>query len=77
MVGTTSIDQSTAGPGESGRMDRILEAGFKQPAAENVLIQSRSARAGTPAFDAAIADVVAGVSKVVGRRRTSAPRARR
>ena len=32
-------------------MDRILDAGFKQPAAENVLIQSRSARAGTPAFD--------------------------
>ena len=28
-------------------MDRILEAGFEQPAAENVLIQSRSARVGT------------------------------
>ena len=39
MVGTRNID-NTAGPGESGRMDRILEAGFKQPAAEHVLIQS-------------------------------------
>ncbi len=64
MVGTKSIDPSTAGPGESGRMDRILEAGFKPQAAENVLIQSRSARVGTAAFDAAIADVVARVSKV-------------
>jgi uncharacterized membrane protein YdfJ with MMPL/SSD domain len=64
MVGTTSIDQSTAGPGESGRMNRILDAGFKPQAAENVLVQSRSARVGTAAFDAAIADVVARVSKV-------------
>ena len=31
-----------AGPGESGRMDRILDAGFKQPADESVLIQSTS-----------------------------------
>ena len=58
MVGTRNID-STDGPGESGRMNRILDAGFKQPAAEHVLIQSRSARVGNPAFDAAIADVVA------------------
>ena len=63
MVGTRNIDNA-AGPGESGRMDRILEAGFKQPAAEHVLIQSRSARVGTTAFDAAIADVVARVSKI-------------
>ena len=63
MVGTRTIDNA-AGPGESGRMDRILEAGFEQPAAEHVLIQSRSARAGTPAFDAAVADVVAGISKL-------------
>jgi uncharacterized membrane protein YdfJ with MMPL/SSD domain len=63
MVGTRNIDNA-AGPGESGRMDRILEAGFEQPAAEHVLIQSRSARAGTPAFDAAVADVVARMSKV-------------
>jgi len=62
-VGTRNIDNA-AGPGESGRMDRILEAGFKQPAAERVLIQSRSARAGTPAFDAAVADVVARISKL-------------
>jgi len=63
LVGTKTIDETT-GPGESGRMDRILEAGFKQPAAENVLIQNRSARVGTAAFDAVITDVVARVSKI-------------
>ncbi len=63
QIGVKKIDPNTAGPGESGRMDRILNAGFKLPANESVLIQSSSARAGTPAFDAAVKDVVAGVSK--------------
>ena len=63
MVGTRNID-NTAGPGESGRMNRILDAGFKQPASEQVLIHSRTARAGTPAFDSAVADVVARISKI-------------
>ena len=48
MVGTKTIDPNTSGPGESGRMDRILEAGFKQPAGESVLIQSRSLRRPIP-----------------------------
>ncbi|HEY7707439.1 MAG TPA: MMPL family transporter [Gaiellaceae bacterium] len=61
-VGTKTIDPNTAGPGESGRMDRILDAGFKQPAAESVLIQSDTLGTGDPAFKAAIEDVVAGVS---------------
>ena len=51
MVGTKTIDPNTPGPGESGRMDRILDAGFKQPASESVLIQSALARGPTdPAF---------------------------
>jgi RND superfamily putative drug exporter len=62
-VGTKAVDPYTAGPGESGRMDRILNDGFKQPAAEKVVIQSRSLRAGDPAFDAAVNDVIARVSK--------------
>ena len=64
QVGTKTIDPNTSGPGESGRMDRILDAGFKPPAAESVLIQSRSLRAGDPAFKAAIDDVVTRVSDV-------------
>jgi RND superfamily putative drug exporter len=62
MVGTTTIDTSKPGPGESGRMDAILDAGFKQPAGESVLIQSEKLRIGNPAFDAAVEDVIARVS---------------
>jgi RND superfamily putative drug exporter len=72
MVGTRNIDNAS-GPGESGRIDRILEAGFKQPAAENVLVQGRSAHVGSAAFDAAIADVVARVSKVTDVRNIRSP----
>src|SRR3954467_14980838 len=64
QVGTKQADPNRAGPGESGRMDRILDAGFKVPASESVLIQSGSTRAGTPAFDAAVKDVVARLATV-------------
>jgi RND superfamily putative drug exporter len=63
-IGVNNIDPNAPGPGESGRMDRILDDGFKQPADESVLIRSRSATAGTPAFQAAVTDVVARVSRV-------------
>src|SRR5215510_11116029 len=64
MVGVKNPDPNTAGPGESGRMDRILDKGFKPNAAESVLIQSRTARIGTPAFDPTVRDVVSRVSTV-------------
>ena len=63
LVGTKNVD-SNAGPGESGRMQKILDAGFKQPAGESVLIESRSARVGDAAFTAAINDVIGAVSKL-------------
>src|SRR5512146_192754 len=62
-VGTKQLDSET-GPGESGRMQKILDAGFRQPAGESVLIESTSARVGDPAFTAAVSDVVARVGKV-------------
>jgi predicted RND superfamily exporter protein/pimeloyl-ACP methyl ester carboxylesterase len=64
MVGTKQVDQNAAGPGESGRMQKILDQNFKQPVGENVLIQSNSSQVGDPAFNAAISDVIAGVSNV-------------
>ena len=64
LVGTRNVDQNAAGPGESGRMNRILDAGFEQPAGESVLVQSRSHRVGDPAFRAAVAAVIARVSKI-------------
>jgi uncharacterized membrane protein YdfJ with MMPL/SSD domain len=63
-VGTNMIDANAPGPGESGRMDRILDAGFQQPAGESVLVQSRSLQTSDPAFEAAIADVVRRVSNL-------------
>src|SRR5687768_311968 len=64
MAGTKTIDPNTAGPRESGRMDRILDAGFKRPAAESVLIQSRTLSTTDAAFTAAVGDVVARLSKL-------------
>ena len=63
-VGIKTIDPATSGPGESGRADRILEAGFRQPAGERVLLESDSLRVGDPAFRAGISDVVAALSKL-------------
>jgi uncharacterized membrane protein YdfJ with MMPL/SSD domain len=63
-VGTKQLDPSTSSPGESGRMDRILDDGFKQPAQETVLIQSRKLEADAPAFRAGIQEVVDRVSAV-------------
>jgi uncharacterized membrane protein YdfJ with MMPL/SSD domain len=72
-VGTKNVDPNTAGPGQSGRMDRILDAGFKLPANESVLIQSGSVRAGAPTFDSAVEDVVARVSKVAAVQNVRSP----
>jgi RND superfamily putative drug exporter len=63
-VGVKDIDPATSSPGQSGRMDRILNDGFKQPAGESVLIRSRSLNVGDPAFTVAVDDVVARVSKL-------------
>ena len=54
----------TSGPGESGRADTILYNDFKQPAGEEVLIQSRSLTTTDPAFKTAVQAVIAGVSKL-------------
>src|SRR5580765_2432376 len=74
QIGTKQIDPNTKGPGESGRMDKILDAGFKQPAGESVLIQNRSLEAGTPAFAAAVEDVVARLSKAAVVRNVQTPK---
>jgi putative drug exporter of the RND superfamily len=63
-VGTKFIDPNAPGPGESGRMDEILDAGFKQPAGESVFVQHPSLRTTDPAFTAAIKDVVGSISEL-------------
>jgi uncharacterized membrane protein YdfJ with MMPL/SSD domain len=74
QVGTKQIDPNAKGPGESGRMDKILDAGFKQPAGESILVQNRSLQTGTPAFAAAIDEVVARLSKVAVVRNVQTPK---
>jgi RND superfamily putative drug exporter len=74
LVGVKNIDPNTAGPGQSGRMDRILDSGFKLPADESVLVQSASAKAGSPAFDAAVADVVGRLSRAAAVQNVSSPK---
>jgi uncharacterized membrane protein YdfJ with MMPL/SSD domain len=63
-VGTKQLDDDDAVPGESGRMEQILEENFNRPAGETVLIQSRTLRADSPAFEAAVEDVTRGVSSI-------------
>ena len=54
----------TSGPGESGRADTILYEDFKQPAGEEVLVQSDSLTTSDAEFRAAVQAVIAGVSKL-------------
>src|SRR5919109_2611984 len=60
-TGTKLIDPEAPGPGESGPMDKILDAGFERPAAESVFIEHPSLRTTDPAFTAAIKDVTADI----------------
>ena len=64
LAGTKEIDPNKPGPGESGRMDAILDAGFEQPAGESVFVQSESLRVDNPAFAAVIEDVVRRISQL-------------
>jgi uncharacterized membrane protein YdfJ with MMPL/SSD domain len=63
-IGTKFIDPNAPGPGESGRIDKILDDGFKQPAGESVFIQHRSLRTTDPEFEATIDDVAARLSRL-------------
>jgi hypothetical protein len=73
VSGTTEIDPNTSGVGESGRVDRILDAGFTRPAEESVLVQSDTLRVKDPAFVAAIDDVVARCRRWARSRTSSRP----
>jgi putative drug exporter of the RND superfamily len=60
VVGTRQIDQQNANVGQSHQADELLrKAGFKSdPQTEIVLVQSSRLTANTPAFRAAVADVL-------------------
>ena len=56
-VGTKTLGEGDS-PGESGRMEKILEEGFERPAEESVLVQSDSVTVEDPSFADAVDDVV-------------------
>jgi RND superfamily putative drug exporter len=57
-AGTVKLTDSEQGTGETARAQAILaQAGFKTPASENVLVESKSLTAGAPAFRATVGDV--------------------
>jgi RND superfamily putative drug exporter len=61
-VGTKQLGDEDAAPGESGRMATVLDDSFDRPAEESVLVESDTLTAKSPAFAAAVEDVVARVS---------------
>ena len=63
-LGTKQLTDDETLPGESGRAARMLDDGFEQPAGETVLVQSRRLTADSPAFRAAVADVVRRVTSL-------------
>jgi uncharacterized membrane protein YdfJ with MMPL/SSD domain len=63
-IGTKTLDDNEGIPGESGRMERVLDKEFQTPAGETVLIQSNTLRADSPAFRAAIDDVAGRMSSI-------------
>jgi uncharacterized membrane protein YdfJ with MMPL/SSD domain len=60
-IGTKQLDDDGT-PGESGRMGTILDDSFDRPAEETVLVQSDTLTVESPAFAAAVDDVVARLS---------------
>jgi uncharacterized membrane protein YdfJ with MMPL/SSD domain len=63
-VGTKQLGANDGIPGESGRMEKILDENFSRPAGETVLVQSNRLTAKDPAFQAAVKDVANRVSAV-------------
>jgi uncharacterized membrane protein YdfJ with MMPL/SSD domain len=63
-VGTKQLGDNEGIPGESGRMEKILEENFETPAGETVLVQSGKLNARDPAFRAAVQDVTGRISSI-------------
>jgi RND superfamily putative drug exporter len=65
-AGTVKLKDSEQGTGETARAQQILQdAGFRSPASESVLVESRGAQtASAPAVRATVRDVAAALAKV-------------
>jgi uncharacterized membrane protein YdfJ with MMPL/SSD domain len=58
LIGTKSLSVNEPGPGESGRVQQVLNDEFEQPAKELVIVQSSSLTATSAGFHAAVRDVI-------------------
>ena len=74
-LGMRSLDNDSAGVGESGRANRTINAAFPQSVVESVLVQARAADADRARLLAAAADVEAGLARLPFVRRLRGPRA--
>jgi uncharacterized membrane protein YdfJ with MMPL/SSD domain len=63
-IGTNQLSDDEGIPGESGRMEKVLEENFQTPAGETVLIQSETLKADSSAFRAAVEDVAGRMSSI-------------
>jgi uncharacterized membrane protein YdfJ with MMPL/SSD domain len=64
VVGTKSLSDNEGVPGESGRMEKILDESFQRPAGETVLIQSDTLTTDSRAFESAVDDVTRRVASI-------------
>jgi uncharacterized membrane protein YdfJ with MMPL/SSD domain len=64
VVGTKSLSDNEGVPGESGRMEKILDESFQRPAGETVLIQSDTLTTDSRAFASAVDDVTRRASAI-------------
>src|SRR4051794_33213156 len=64
VVGLQKQTDADATTGDSAKAERVLRrAGFRRPASESVLVQSKTRRVSSRAFRSTIADVVAVLEK--------------
>ena len=73
-VGTKKLTEAESASGESGVAARTLDkAGFKIQPGEQVLVQSKTLRAGDPAFRAVVGDVIKRLDAHAERRQAALP----
>jgi uncharacterized membrane protein YdfJ with MMPL/SSD domain len=73
VIGTKTIDPNASGSGESGHVMKTLAKEFKQPAQENVLIQSTHTTTDDPEFRRAVSNVVDTLSAQTAARDIQSP----
>ncbi|HEY1358851.1 MAG TPA: MMPL family transporter [Thermoleophilaceae bacterium] len=72
-LGTKTLNDDQSGVGESARADKTLDKAFPGSSSEDVLVQSRHAKADDPSFREAVADVQRRLGELAFVRHIQAP----